>query len=291
LFTPRLAFGQACCSSGTPTELAALATSDDAVVLGQLGYEQAFGSANQDSRYRALTGSAARDGTLTFAGGVRLFPRDLQLGVVVPLRLQHRWLRDVGSSTEAGVGDSAVALRYRVLESDRFVPSIDFILGLRIPTGKSPEDSSDPTLADATGAGSWVPSLGARLGFELTPLDTVFVRGEYGLTLERDAAGRRLDPGDELTLELGYVRSLSLTWFAGALVDVHLTGETETDGRNDADSDSRRMRLGVWLTWLWQSPTWDSTLALFSDPYFSGPEKNVPLAGLATTLSVRRLFR
>lgn len=197
----------------------------------------------------------------------------------------------MGSSTEAGLGDSAVALRYRVLESDRLVPSLDLVAGLRVPTGKAPEDSDDPTLADATGMGSWVPSLGARVGFDVTPLDTVFVRGEYGLTLERDIAGRRVDPGDEITLELGYVRSLSLTWFAGALIDVQLAGETETDGQNDVDSDSRRTRLGVWLTWLWHSPTWDSTLAVFSDPYFSGPAKNVPFAGLTTTLSVRRLFR
>lgn len=288
---PRVARAQACCSSGSPTELAALASSDDAVLLGQVGYQHAFGSANAESRYHALDGASASDGTFTLAAGVRLFPRDLQLGVVVPFRIQHRRLRSIGSSTESGIGDSAIALRYRILDSDRLVPAVDLILGTRIPTGKAPEDSDDPTLADATGQGSWAPYLGAKLGFELTPLDTVFVRGEYALTLKRDVDGRSFDPGDEIHVEVAYVRSLSLTWFAGVAADLVLTGASETDGTRAADSDGRRTQLGVWLTWLWHSPTWDSTLAVFSDPYFSGPEKNVPLAGLTTTLNVRRLFR
>lgn len=288
---PRVARAQACCSSGSPTELAALASSDDAAVLGQVGYQHAFGSANAESRYHALDGASASDGIFTLAGGVRLFPRDLQLGAVVPFRLQHRRLRDVGSSTASGIGDSAIALRYRVVESDRLVPAVDLILGLRVPTGKAPEDSDDPTLSDATGQGSWAPSAGAKLGFELSPLDTVFLRGEYAFTTTREVEGRSFDPGDEVHAELAYVRSLSLTWFAGVAVDLLVVGASETDGTKADDSDSRRTQLGVWLTWFWHSPSWDSTLAVFTDPYFSGPEKNVPLAGLTTTLNVRRLFR
>jgi hypothetical protein len=286
-----VAGAQACCSSGTPTELAALASSDDAALLGQLGYEHAFGSANTDSRYHSLDGASANDGVLTLAGGIRLIPRDLQLGAIVPFRVQHRRLRGLGDATGAGVGDSTVALRYRLIESRRVVPAVDLVLGLRMPTGKAPEDADEATLADATGMGSWAPSIGAKLGFEITPLDTVFLRGDYALTTKRDVGGRRFDPGDELHAEVAYVRGLSLTWFAGAALSVRFVGETTTDGTRDPDTDSRRTQLGAWLTWMWHSPTWDSTLAIFSDPYFSGPEKNVPFAGLSTTLNVRRLFR
>jgi hypothetical protein len=200
-------------------------------------------------------------------------------------------LRGVDSSTAFGLGDAAFGARFRVIESREIVPSIDLIVGLGVPTGKAPEDSTDPTQADVMGRGIFAPSVGLKATFELTAQDSIFLRVEHGFTLARDVEGQRVDLGDENLIEVGYLRQLSLLWFAGVMLDAHFRGETSTDGTDAANSDSRRVRLGVWTSYIFSSPLWDATLAIFTDPFWDGAEKNVPFAGVSTTFAVRRVFR
>ncbi|MBK7585785.1 MAG: hypothetical protein IPI67_37060 [Myxococcales bacterium] len=277
------------------------ASCDDGVIASQLGYEHAYGSADSSGRYRALDGVSVDDATLTLGAAVRLVPKSVQLGAALPLRLGHRRIRSIGSATALGVGDASLALRWTALGAGSGIfapgglfPSIDLIAGLAVPTGRPPEDSTEPTQADVTSDGSLKPSLGVKLTFQVTPLDSVYLRAQHTLRLPRDVkigiSTRRVDLGDETSVQLGYMRSLSMQWSAGALLDARFTGSARTDGVQATDADERRVRAGAWLSWMWHWPTWDSTLAVLADPFWSGVEKNIEYAGLSTTLSIRRVF-
>ncbi len=205
------------------------------------------------------------------------------------------------SATAFGIGDAAVGLRWTALGASSgtfdpggLFPTVDLIAGLKIPTGRAPEDSDEPTQADVTSDGSLSPSFGAKLTFQVTPLDSVYVRAEHALRLPRDVevgtSTRRVDLGDETSAQLGYMRSLDMEWSVGGLFDARFTGATETDGVLAKNANERRLRAGAWVSWMFHWPTWDSTLAVLADPFWSEVEKNVQYAGLSTTLSVRRVF-
>ena len=301
----RSAGAQACCVSAAAHEFAVVGRVEDAVVVAELGYEHGFGSYDSQSRYHRLRDAEVDDGVLTLGAGVRLFPRDLQVGAALPLRVQHRDLPGVGSSTRFGFGDASLALRYTLIddpltgihaaEPASYVPMIDLIAGVRVPLGRAPDESRDETGADATGEGAWVALIGAEVTKFLTQRDAIQLRADYGYRFSHEihpasAPASELDPGDEIGVGAAFLDYPSFVWSWGAFLDARFTTAAANDGVTVPRSASRRVRAGAHVTYAWSHPEWRSTLTLSTDPFWDGVSRNVPFAGVRAALNVRRSF-
>lgn len=303
VLSPKAAEAQACCAAGSD-ELGVVARCSRAVIASQLSLDHAFGSFDTRGNYRTLDGTVD-DAVLTLGGGVRLFPRSLQLHGSVPLRVQRRNLSGLEDSTGAGLGDSTLSLRFTAVE-DRmgavsgdpasWVPFVDLYAGSRLPTGKPPEDSDEPSQSDVTGDGTWSPFVGAKLSKYFGEEHAFILQAQYVMRLERDVPGGpggesvRFDAGDLVVLRVSYFQQHGLRWTFGPFVQLELGLKARRDGQTVEDSEMRRLRFGGHVAWLFDFPNWEVWANASSDAFWDGASENVPFAGPALGLGMSRHF-
>ncbi|MFW6049548.1 MAG: hypothetical protein ACODAU_00150 [Myxococcota bacterium] len=297
---PARAGAQACCTGTASGELGVVGPCRRALVSAQLTWEHQVGGWANDGTFRRFDGTRAEDLALTVAGGVRFLEDRLQLHGSLPVRMQHRALPGLGTSTRAGLGDAFVGLRGTIVEGAQdgvekgdpstLVPWVDLILGAGIPTGRAPDRTRDATGADIMGDGSWDATLGAKL--------TQFVASRHALTatftwshrFARQVEGRRFAPGARYAVRLAWLHIPSLFWSWGPFASLDLTAPAEQDGNTVAASRTRRLRVGLFATHAIVFPTWELMVGLSSDAMFDGGGRNVPFAGATLSVGIQRVF-
>jgi hypothetical protein len=298
------AAAQACCTPSAGGELGVVAPGRRAVITFETLYEEGFGSAGADGRFRTLSGTHAADLVLSLAGGVRFGPEDrLQVHGAVPLRVQTRRLSGE-RSTRAFPGDVSLGARVTVLydteegieggRPETFRPTLDVMALALAPSGRPPEEGTDQTGADVTGIGSWALLGGIRLSKFLTVRDVIVLGAVAGWRFGRDLPERlpadRYTPGVDASFRLAWAHVIRHWLHAGAFTSFRLGGTAREDGREIPNSSTHRLRFGGFVTWSFAMPEWELTAALASDGFFPGAARNVPFVGIAASLAVTRSF-
>ncbi len=160
LLAPAAAQAAACCLSTSAFGAGRLAAWEDAAAGFSLGLSSHGGNFVDDGRYLARPGYTEREARATAFGIFRL-ARTLEAGVRVP------WVfgtREVGKIEESGtgLGDLSFSLRWDALPQSRF-PSVAFVAGATLGTGRSTAESKRKLGADVTGRGDTVFSVGTSV--------------------------------------------------------------------------------------------------------------------------------
>lgn len=295
------ASAQPCCTATGATEVSVVGRCHQSVLASQLSYERGLAYYDADGE-RSFRDDAANDVILTVGGGTRLGWDRLQVHGGIPLRLQQRQ-SGTNSSTAWGIGDAAFELRFTPLydamggiggEASSFLPFVDVFAGVKMPTGRAPEDARDSTLADVTSDGAWAATGGVRLTKFVTTSDIVSLQLDLVHAFARDIP----TPTGELSLarglqtgtRLGYTRLFNLFWSAGGHVDLRLRGPTALGDADVPDSESRRVMVGAHVTRVVAFPYWEVTLAAATDTLLPEVARNVLAAGPTASLTLRRTF-
>ena len=158
---PAAAWAQACCAAA------------GLVIPARLRPAEDFGAGAQ-VRERSIFGSFAANGTFAtqpmgdmvteqdLFAAARVFRRG-QVAVLVPF-IETRLSEPGVAGWGGGVGDVAVNARYDLLlprEGGPHLPAIAILAGVLFPTGRAPDEVSDPN--DATGVGTFEGSLGLEI--------------------------------------------------------------------------------------------------------------------------------
>jgi hypothetical protein len=304
LCSNKRAAAQACCSTTGSEEFGVVNRCSTALVAAQISASHALGSYDARGRYLAIDG-AVDDGVLALGAGARLWPSSLQIHGSVPFRLQRRELSGLSPSTAGGIGDASLALRWTALsdpigavssEPSSWVPFLDLYAGARLPTGRPPEDSEEPSGADVTGDGAFAPFAGAKISKFFGMHHVLLLQALYTARLARDVAAgpgggqSSFDAGDVVTLRTGWLYLHDIYLSGGPFVELELAGAAEQDGRRVADSEARRLRFGGHVSWLFDYPSWEGIVSVSSDAFWDGTSKNVPFAGPAVGLTISRHF-
>jgi hypothetical protein len=298
------AAAQACCTATGSEEFGVVSRCSSAVIAAQLAAEHALGSFDAAGRHRSIAASVD-DVVLVLGAGVRLWPRALQIHGSVPFRLQRRDFPGLEPKTAAGLGDLALALRWTAIsdlleplsaDPATWLPYLDFHAGSRVPTGRPPEDSEEPSGADVTGDGTWSPFAGVKVSKFFGIHHAAQLQAGYTARLARDVpagpggGAASFDAGDVITLRAAWLYLHDLTFSGGPFVQLELTGPAEQDGQRIAGSDARRLRFGAHLSWVLEYPIWEAMLSASTDAFWDGAAKNVPFAGPAVGVSLSRHF-
>lgn len=273
--------------------------------MAQLAYDEALGSFDERGGYRRLDGAEARDLTLTVAGGIRPLGPALQLHAAVPLRVQSRALRGLPEATRVGPGDSTVGARLMALE-DRmagirssapasWLPFLEPLVALRLPSGRPPAESRTPSQADVTGEGAYALLAGVSLVKFLTMDESVALTATYGHRFAHGVRGaggseRRYEPGAEVDGKVAFFDVVDLFWSWTAFATARWTTPAASDGQTVPQSATRRVRVGVGVARYLAYPTWQLTASAAADPPLSGLGRGVPFAGASLAVGVRRSF-
>ncbi|MCC6215835.1 MAG: hypothetical protein IT376_13305 [Polyangiaceae bacterium] len=296
---------QACCTTTGSSEIGVVGRCHQGLLMAQASYEEALGSFDERGSYRSLEGSAARDATLTLAGGVRPFGPALQLYGALPLRVQQRALAGIPEATRAGAGDATAGARLMALE-DRMagirldeptslIPFLEPVVAVRLPSGRAPADSRTPSQADVTGEGAYALLGGVSIVKFLTLDESLSVTATYGHRFAHRAGAaasgsRRYEPGAELDAKLAFFDVVDLHWSWTAFATGRWTAAAASDGRPVPASETRRIRVGIGGARYLTYPTWQLTASVAADPPVSGLSQGIPFAGASLALGLRRSF-
>ena len=291
---------QTCCTTTGANDLGVVDRDHFAVLGAEINHDRGYGSFDAEGDFRTLDGAEVDDVILSLGAGIRLWPRALQVNAALPLRFQYRSLGG-SSGSHFGFGDAGLGLRYLLLDAGRpgapdgrFVPFVEPLLGLRVPTGTGPEDAAAPTLVDATGDGATLLYAGVSLAEYLSDDDALKLLATYGHRFARSVASpegaRRFAPGPEITARLGFGHAIDLFWSWEVFLALRMTGSSQLDGQTLADSATHRLRAGAALSHYLRFPTWQLVASASFDPPIGGLGSNVPFAGSSLFLSMRRNF-
>lgn len=213
LVPARSAQASACCGSSYGLG-ARLASAEDGAATVMIRNSAATGSWDADAGFRRAR-SLRHELRMDVAGQLRL-NRYFQVGATAPFVSSTRiGLKDADHGF--GVGDAGVSGRLDVIPvgGERGLPGVAFTLGMTLPTGRTPQDSTSRMGADITGAGLWEVRPGVTL--ERSWLNGWFVVASGALALRlpgTDARGRwqQYQPRLNLTVAGGPTlrRSLAL---------------------------------------------------------------------------------
>ncbi len=300
---------QACCASTGSSDFSVVGRKDFAVIAAMVQYEPMLGHYNRNGEYVPLDRSKVRD--LVFTAGFGLRPlrvfRQWQFNAVVPLRYQYRWYDGIPPSGKFGFGDASLSTRFTVLEdrltglqrndSASFLPFLDLIIGVKTPTGRSPEDSVEPSGSDAMGDGSWAITAGLALQKYITRKNSLLLGFDYEIRLPHDVSGAgadegnaKFDPGNATNYRASWQYLPDLTWSASLFTSLRVTYPSKMDDTEVQNSQILRWRMGISLTWMFAYPKWEATVAAMTDPWWHGGGWNVTSAGPSVMLQVRRNF-
>ncbi len=223
----------------------------------------------------------------------------------MPLKLQYRRLPGLDAETRAGVSDLALGLRVIALDDEQSVldlgrpgtllPFVEPFMGVRLPSGRSPDDSETTTQADVTGDGYWLAHAGLTLSKFVTPRNAVSLSLSYGHRFARrlelpNGERQTVTPGAELDARVAFFRAFDLFWSASLFVSWRSTATPERDGLEQTDGGTRRVRFGAAGLHYLSYPSWRLQAAVAYDPPLNGFARNVPFAGSSLTLGLQRNF-
>lgn len=233
-------------------------------------------------------GSRELDFEQALFGSVRVLRRG-QAGVLVPVLESYRSSATTGSEFGGGLGDIAVSARYDLVWAGehRVIPGSALILGLSLPSGRSPEAAEQPLGSDTTGVGAVRASVG--LALEQTFGDwlvafTALASKRANRHVGGVTSARAIEW--DLLAALGY--SFSHDVGAACLLSYAFEGNASLDGREVAASSKRLLEISFAAT----APlgqVFRAQGALFFTPPFDGVGQN-RLAEAGLSLSLIRSF-
>lgn len=300
-----LARAQSCCTTTGSSEFGSVPHGRFAVLATELAWDHGFGSFAEDGHYRRLGSAEVDDAVWRWGAGIRLLKPWLQIYASVPEKLQYRRLSGLPSATRVGLGDAQLGLRATLVEDriarfDRSEPStwlpfVEPFFGLRVPSGRAPEDAETPTQADVTGDGAWLLFAGVSLTKYVNDDDALAFSGSWGHRFARTVsaprgASHRFEPGNEYDAKLSWLRAIGLFWSVSMFADLRITAAPRSDGVEISDGGTRRVRWGASLLRYLSYPSWQLAGTLSSDLPVPGFGKNVPFAGTSLSVSLQRNF-
>ncbi len=290
---PRSARAQACCTATGNSDVGVVQPGVQAALAVQASWEHAAFSYAADGRQRALRNASADDWVLSLGGGVRLF-EPVALHAAAPVRLQRRRLGDETAQNALRPGDALVGARYLVLHDPlpahgaaRF-SQLEIASFAKLPTGRDATESETSSGVDATGDGVLQLGLGVEAGVRLPRVHWLDAGVGFALRLPKEVAGRKLDPGDEITLRAGYAWVPDVFLALGGGVSYRGTLATKEEGTDIPATETRRIRATVFARHTLRHPVWHLMTSLSSDLPMDGFGKNVPYAGSTLSISVQR---
>jgi hypothetical protein len=292
---PQTALAQACCTATGNTDVGVVQPGARAALALQASWEHAAFSYAADGKQRALKNARADDWVLSLGGGVRPF-EPLALHAAAPLRLQRRRLGDDTAQNAVHPGDAVVGARYLVAHDPLpahgavRLSQLEIATFAKLPTGRDATESETSSGVDATGDGVLQLGLGIEGAVRLPRVHWLDAGVGYAARLPKDAAGRRLDPGDELTLRAGYAWVPDVFLALGAGVSYRGTLAAKEDGIEIPASQTRRIRATIFARHTLRHPVWHLITSLSSDLPMNSFGKNVPYAGSTLSLSVQRTW-
>jgi len=284
--TPSRALAQACCAGGSVITPARLALHEDALVGLQQKAGSVLGTYDLGSNYRPQPpGVTELDFEQDLFAALRVLPRG-QVALLVPLLETRRSspLLDShggGSQFGGGVGDVNVSGRYdfTVAGQSRYVPGIALLVGLTMPTGRTPESSTPPLLSNATGIGAF--QLNAALALEQT--FGPWLLDASGIVAKRtDHEGET--PGTQVTLLAAGAYVFDNDAALALAASYALEGDATSSG-SDVPYSARRVTT-LTLSGLWPvSDAWKLLGGFYLNPPVTSLGNNQPAAaGITYTL-------
>jgi hypothetical protein len=158
---PAAAWAQACCAAAGLVIPARLRPAEDFGAGAQVRERSIFGSFAANGSF-ATQPMGDMDTEQDLFAAARVFRRG-QLAVLVPF-IETRRSEPGVTGWGGGIGDVVVNARYDLLlprEGGPHVPAIAILAGVLFPTGRAPDEVSDPN--DATGRGTFEGSVGLEV--------------------------------------------------------------------------------------------------------------------------------
>jgi hypothetical protein len=149
------AIAGACCTGSTTTVPTRLGECETAIAAIGTSVEASY--ARWDSSWRSTSSSLKEQAIITTIGGAWRWDRKGQVAVTMPFLVNHK---DAGTSSVwgGGVGDLRAFVLYDPVTEAPSIPGEHvgspvpvFTAGVRLPTGRSWENSGAPLQADVTG--------------------------------------------------------------------------------------------------------------------------------------------
>lgn len=172
-FSTVQAHGQACCATGSGLSPARLGLHENYGLGVTLRAAWIYGRFGASKQYQpAAAGTREIGFEQDLFGAIRWLERG-QFAVLLPIVQTYRKSHSE-VSTGAGVGDVNLAARYDFIWGGRYrsVPGLALLVGLTLPTGTPPEQSTRPLATDATGRGLFQANVGVALEKLLGPTIT-----------------------------------------------------------------------------------------------------------------------
>lgn len=151
------AHAQACCAGASAVTPGRLELHENELVGVQLKAGDVLGSYQTNRQFlRNPSGVGELDLEQDVFGAVRLLRRG-QLALLVPVVETQRRAPTAGSAFGGGIGDLNASARYDfVLAGEsQWVPGIALLAGVTFPTGRAPDQATQPQAVDATGIGAF----------------------------------------------------------------------------------------------------------------------------------------
>ncbi len=300
-FMPDSAIAQACCTATAFGENGVVGRCHRAALSSEWSLREYAWGFDGGGRLLGHRDRELRDLVWTLGGGIRFPYRHLQIHGQIPVLFQVRRFDGDGSS-EMGIGDGLVGLRWTLLEDpmmgirshwgNSLKPFLDVAVSIKAPTGKPPWESRDLSGADVTGSGAWELMGGIKVSKFVIPHWAVVLGAFHGRSFAVSDAGEAMEftPGDETQVLASLLHIRNFLWSGGGSVGFRHTGPSRIDEEDVAGSDTRRLVFGLQVTRVIKAPFWEVSLGLGSDARWDGGGLGIPLAGPSMTLGIRRAF-
>ncbi len=291
--SPAPAHAAACCLSASVVGMGRLVVWEDAAAGLSTSYGHGTGRWDTSGRYRAFSAGLLEDELRVDAWAIVRLSETWQVQARVPWVTGVRASTDGTSSVGTGLGDVSVAGRWDavLLGEYEHVPGIAVMASVVGPTGRRPEQATDPLGASATGRGAWAASLGLAAEYAFLPwflrLD---VAGIYTAPFQRADTGQWQGFGPGIQVGLSGGRELLAERLVVALA-VRLEHELALTlgGKRVADSENTGLTTSLSASWK-LTPHWMLTGAFSTDVLGRLGVAHNRADRLAFTLGVRHGF-
>ena len=272
--TPSAAHAQACCVGTGLVTPARLRMFEDYAVGVQTSFRNVMGSFASSGSYVSSSGDNREVDLEQDLLAATRFGRHIQVALKVPFIETGR--SETGVSTfGGGLGDVAANLRYDITFAgdEPWGPGIALLAGVSAPTGRTVEDSPDPS--GATGLGSYEPNLGVAVE-QVHGRMFVALTGFVSKQTSRTVGGQDVSFGPRLTglFAGGYAFANEVT------VGGFLTGMRRSDEKLVTAGGAVAVPIGDY---------WRAQGTLSGDLPFSGWGRN-RLTGAGITASLLRVW-
>lgn len=241
------ASAQACCAGSGAVTPGRLAVHEDAIVGLSARAAHVFGSFESNGHYSTPpAGSSEQNFEQDAIGALRMPVVDrAQMALLVPLVENRRTARGV-SELGGGIGDVNLSARYDFFYAGqhRYIPGVGALIGVTFPTGRAPEDATQPLATDATGVGAFQGNAGVAVE-QLFGAWLVTAYGLVGKRASRTVQGISTTLGTQWTALVAV--AYSLPGDCAIAVSASYTGEgtAEINGAELSGTSRRVPIVGV----------------------------------------------